>query len=127
MITSWLKLALFQDQYFPRKASIFFVFLSVKDTSCRLKIFINRQQSQQQVVNCPVDREGLTHCKVKYHIVETIYEPIAIYIMRYSYFKPISETLIMQMSSGHSEKRLCVLHIRRVVGAINIIIVNNVF
>ena len=111
MITSWLKLALFQDQYFPRKSSIFFVFLSVKGTSCRLKIFINRQKSQQQVVNCPVDREGLTHCKVKYHIVETIYEPIAIYIMRYSYLKPISETLMTQISSGHSEKRtMCFTH-----------------
>ena len=44
-----------------------------------IKAWGNRQKSQQQVVNCPVDREGLTHCKVKYHIVDTIYEPIAIY------------------------------------------------
>ena len=107
------QICIISDQYFPRKSSLFFVFLSVKDTSCTLKIFINRQKSQQQVVNCPVDREGLTHCKVKYHIVETIYEPIAIYIMRYSYLKPISETLMMQMSSGHSEKRtMCFTHMK---------------
>ena len=68
-------LALFVDQiilYFARIfAVLFFLFLSIKDT-CRLKIFIDRQKSQQQVVNCPVDREELTHCKVKYHAVETI-------------------------------------------------------
>ena len=47
--------------------------VSVRIQLCsRLKIFIDGQKSQQQVVNCPVDREGLTHCKVKYHAVETI-------------------------------------------------------
>ena len=121
------QICIISDQYFPRKSSIFFVFLSVKDTSCTLKIFINRQKSQQQVVNCPVDREGLTHCKVKYHIVETIYEPIAIYIMRYSYLKLFLKLSWCKWVLATQKRELCVLHIWRVVGAIRVIIGNNVF